>query len=581
MVVSRDVQPKNIQTTHYIKQYMMVISQKLIVMGLGIVLVAGTLGFDWADTLFPSAKAHDIHEQLQSRFVRIEDETFNLQSMQTGDILTVQGRLVSLVDRDLRGWVSIFLESENAVGRLEIVGRDPPGNVFDIAGNSVVPYTVSARVLEEGVYHVHTQLNVATVGPGLGPGQTVVVEGEPITRPAPPDSTATAMPSDGTSDIPVVQIDPEAEAAALAEGYDLRQIANVSSLLPDLVLAGEILACEPGTTYISVTYVPHPSNPELPDHVVLVIQLLDSNIAADFMIPLLEAALSNITLDMVQGWVESDEFAEATGFTESVGVTDWTTDTLDAAGLGDDAFSYTIGVSVEGEEFHVQQIWFSRDRLVIFIATTGLSDEDTMAVAAKLDSRVAQVVRPDIPIMTTSTCEGKVTPIAVDEPSDIPIAVTIPTVDIGPYADLRGADLVGVDLRGASIIEADLTGASLQHANLTGASLQHVDLTGAQLQAAGLAGASLRGADLTGANLRYADLRYATLSNANLTEANLVGVDLTGADLRGADLAGANFTWAHLAGANLQGANLTGADLRGADLTDIRGVEDFTGSTQQ
>ena len=187
----------------------MAINPKLIVLGLGMVLVAGTLGFDWVDALFPSAEAHGVQAQLQSRFVRIEDETFNTQSMQTGEILTVQGRLVSLVERDLRAWVSIFSESEDAGDWWEVVDRDPPGGVFDfagdyppymapldnwdppggvfdIAGNSVVPYTVSARALHEGVYHMHTQLNVATVGPGLGPGATVVVEGEPIARPAPP-----------------------------------------------------------------------------------------------------------------------------------------------------------------------------------------------------------------------------------------------------------------------------------------------------------------------------------------------------------------------------------------------------------
>ena len=42
---------------------------------------------------------------------------------------------------------------------------------FDIAGNSVVDYQICAKALEPGVYHVHTQLNVANVGPGLGPGQ--------------------------------------------------------------------------------------------------------------------------------------------------------------------------------------------------------------------------------------------------------------------------------------------------------------------------------------------------------------------------------------------------------------------------
>ena len=66
-----------------------------------------------------------------------------------------------------------------------MLARDPPGNVFDIEGNSSLEYSLSAKALEEGVYHVHTQLNVASVGPGLGPGQTVVVEGEPIIKPIP------------------------------------------------------------------------------------------------------------------------------------------------------------------------------------------------------------------------------------------------------------------------------------------------------------------------------------------------------------------------------------------------------------
>ena len=96
--------------------------------------------------------------------------------------MTLQGTLVSLVERDLRGWLSIFSESTNAGNRWEMLARDPPGNVFDMPGNSVIDYSLSAKALEAGVYHVHTQLNVAKVGPGLGPGQTVVVEGDYYTQ---------------------------------------------------------------------------------------------------------------------------------------------------------------------------------------------------------------------------------------------------------------------------------------------------------------------------------------------------------------------------------------------------------------
>ena len=172
------------------KQGITLINQKIIVLGLSVVLVAGTLGFDWVETLFPSAEAHGVQAQLQSRFIKIEDETFNRQSLQTGEILTLEGTLESLVERDLRGWISIFSESTNAGNRWEVMARDPPGNVFDIPGNSEIQYSISARALEEGVYHVHTQLNVASVGPGLGPGLTVVVEGEPIIKPIPYENIA-------------------------------------------------------------------------------------------------------------------------------------------------------------------------------------------------------------------------------------------------------------------------------------------------------------------------------------------------------------------------------------------------------
>ncbi|CAI9831583.1 MAG: methane monooxygenase/ammonia monooxygenase subunit B [Nitrosopumilus sp.] len=159
--------------------------KRIMAAGLAAVLALGTLGFNWVETIVPGAEAHGVQAQLQSRFIKIEGETFNRQSLQTGETLEVSGSLTSLVERDLRGWLSIFSESTNAGNRWEMLSRDPPGNVFDISGNDQLDYTLSAKALEAGVYHVHTQLNVASVGPGLGPGQTVVVAGEPIIKPIP------------------------------------------------------------------------------------------------------------------------------------------------------------------------------------------------------------------------------------------------------------------------------------------------------------------------------------------------------------------------------------------------------------
>ena len=136
-------------------------------------------------SLIPDAEGHGVQAQLQSRFVRINNEAFSAQSLHTGDTLVVTGELQSLVNRDLRGWISLFSESTNAGNRWEFVSRDPPGNIINVGAQEKIPYRLEAKALEPGIYHVHTQLNLAAVGPGLGPGQTVQVAGEPILKPIP------------------------------------------------------------------------------------------------------------------------------------------------------------------------------------------------------------------------------------------------------------------------------------------------------------------------------------------------------------------------------------------------------------
>jgi uncharacterized protein YjbI with pentapeptide repeats len=58
--------------------------------------------------------------------------------------------------------------------------------------------------------------------------------------------------------------------------------------------------------------------------------------------------------------------------------------------------------------------------------------------------------------------------------------------DIGPMADLYGANLSGADLSGANLSGADLSGADLSGADLSGA-----DLSGANLSRANLSGAKV------------------------------------------------------------------------------------------
>src|SRR5918996_2234271 len=88
----------------------------------------------------PVAEGHGVQAQLQSRFVRIQDEAFSAQTLQTGEEITVTGELQSLVNRDLRGWISIFSESTNAGNRWEFVSRDPPGNIINVPAQETIPY---------------------------------------------------------------------------------------------------------------------------------------------------------------------------------------------------------------------------------------------------------------------------------------------------------------------------------------------------------------------------------------------------------------------------------------------------------
>ena len=155
-------------------------SKTLVAIALATIIAVSVISY-----ILPSASAHGVQAQLQSRFVRIDNEQFSDQTLNTGEDLTVTGELTSLVNRPLRAWLSLFSESTNAGNRWEFLARDPPGNIFDIPPGATIPYSLTVRALEPGTYHVHTQLNIESVGPGLGRGATVSVAGEPILKPIP------------------------------------------------------------------------------------------------------------------------------------------------------------------------------------------------------------------------------------------------------------------------------------------------------------------------------------------------------------------------------------------------------------
>jgi hypothetical protein len=121
-----------------------------------------------------------------------------------------------------------------------------------------------------------------------------------------------------------------------------------------------------------------------------------------------------------------------------------------------------------------------------------------------------------------------------------------------PFADLRGAMLVGVDLSERELRYADLRGADLRGANLADVNLRRARLDGIQADAstwqhAYLDGASMRDAHLTGSNLQGI---------------HAYRVDFRDADLANADASGSSLSHAYLTRTNLAGLRLDNAYLR-------------------
>ncbi|MGY5148046.1 MAG: methane monooxygenase/ammonia monooxygenase subunit B [Candidatus Nitrosopumilus sp. bin_7KS] len=139
--------------------------------------------------MISNAHAHEVFYPATT-FVRITDETFDKSHMQTGETLTIEGKITSNVDKDIPAWMSIFSESSYADNRWEILARDPPTTVFDVVGGSSVDYSITVKALYPGTYHIHSQFNLDKIGPQLGPGQMIVVTGEPIDKPSAFTNTA-------------------------------------------------------------------------------------------------------------------------------------------------------------------------------------------------------------------------------------------------------------------------------------------------------------------------------------------------------------------------------------------------------
>ena len=146
---------------------------------------------------FGSAHGHGVSSPIIGGPLRIEDETFSAQSMDTENRLLITGKLVSLVDYPQHLELSMLITTDQfqtlslstIIHNLQYgIHRDyqehddwffqtvaEPGKIT-LEPLDTVEYEITAVALKAGTYHVHTQVT-SDKGSKLGPGQTIVVEG--------------------------------------------------------------------------------------------------------------------------------------------------------------------------------------------------------------------------------------------------------------------------------------------------------------------------------------------------------------------------------------------------------------------
>ena len=146
---------------------------------------------------FNSVYGHGVGSSMFSGSLRIEDETFSAQSVDTEDHLSITGKLVSLVDYPQQLEISMLvttdqfqtLSASTIIHNLQygihryyqehddwfFQTTTEPSKIL-LEPLETIEYKITTVPLKAGAYHIHTQVT-SDKGSKLGPGQTIVVDG--------------------------------------------------------------------------------------------------------------------------------------------------------------------------------------------------------------------------------------------------------------------------------------------------------------------------------------------------------------------------------------------------------------------
>jgi hypothetical protein len=126
----------------------------------------------------PSVYGHGVPNWEEQMAVIQISETFSRQSLSAGEALTITGELIANEEININGPLSVYLETEKLCFDLEIFFTQPEGLIGKVNKDDKIPYELKLK-LDSGIYHVHTKVNIEGFGLALGPGQTILFEGNP------------------------------------------------------------------------------------------------------------------------------------------------------------------------------------------------------------------------------------------------------------------------------------------------------------------------------------------------------------------------------------------------------------------
>ena len=120
------------------------------------------------------------------RFGRLDDVSLSKQSIQTGETVTITGKIVYMQQNHTQGWLTIHSDP-GINGRWTIASTQPSDHLIDIPGNSLIPFSITIKALQPGTYHFVPEVYLVGIGPAMSSldgnnrtEPTVVVTGKPI-----------------------------------------------------------------------------------------------------------------------------------------------------------------------------------------------------------------------------------------------------------------------------------------------------------------------------------------------------------------------------------------------------------------